>query len=59
MEKLSYSEAKKFALACYDIGGDVFVECWEEKEYTPMTKQELLDLFSSYTNYDGNWPMTY
>ncbi len=45
MKKLTYQEAKAFALAHYDEGGDGLYEAVEEKEYEPMTEKELLDLF--------------
>ena len=31
--KLSYSMLQRLAQSMYNEGGDVFVECWSEKDY--------------------------
>ena len=58
-KKLSYEEAKEFALQHYDEGGDVFYECVEKKEYVPQTKEELLEDFKFQKDLDGEESAAY
>ena len=50
---MTYEEMEKLAMENYNNGGDVFVECWDEREfdeyvefYGPMTEVKALELFA-------------
>lgn len=49
---LSYEQARDYAIKNYEAGGDVFVECWDKKDFDeyikacgPFTKTKLRRLF--------------
>ena len=49
---LTYEEAYKFALANYEEGGDVFVECWDRQQFDeyirlfgPLSKSIMKKMF--------------
>lgn len=49
---LSYDEFIEYSAKHYEKGGDVFVECWDEKTYKRfypdgITKAEALELYAS------------
>ena len=37
--KLSYSMLQRLAQSMYNEGGDVFVECWSEKDYQERVQE--------------------
>ena len=52
---MTYNELQDFALAHYNQGGDVVVECWEESDFNEyiadfgkMTHEAALALFKMY-----------
>lgn len=57
---LNFRQFQEFAMANYNNGGDVIVECWDElsfqvhwQEFGPMTEEKAKALFRLYKSHES------